>query len=85
MRTIETLPEGYVLQQIGVSALRNADGTFRPSVPVFILVPSAHAIRAEEALIEDGARLFGKMFQKTMEVRYEELTGEPAQLPEELQ
>lgn len=85
MVVIREIPDGYVLQQVGTSALRNADGTFRPGVPIYVLVSECQADEAEANLIEDAANLFLKMHRKTMEARYEELTGEPAQLPAELQ
>jgi len=82
---LREIPEGYMMQQVGVTALRNGDGSFRPAVPIHMLVPTAAAIEAEERQAADAAGLFTKLHQKSMEARYEELTGESARLPEELQ
>ena len=43
---LREIPEGYMMQQVGVTALRNGDGSFRPAVPIYMLVPTAAAIEA---------------------------------------
>ena len=52
---LREIPEGYMMQQVGVTALRNGDGSFRPAVPIHMLVPTAAAIEAEERQAADAA------------------------------
>lgn len=61
---LREIPEGYIMQQVGVTALRNADGTFRSAAPIYMLVPSAAAIEAEERQAADAARLYTRLHKK---------------------
>lgn len=55
--------------QIGMTALRNPDGSFQPEIPLYVKRTEQTAA-AEQKLIEDGARMFAaRMRREAQEAR----------------
>lgn len=65
----ETLKQNEVLVQVGVTALRAPDGSFLPSVPLYIItdkseiIPETNMTKSESGLYDDIASILAHKFK----------------------